>query len=179
MERMVHPATLKAIDKAADSKVLSSRFAGTADGTVLGLFGMGMPDIPIFLGLLLKSCYEIAAAYGFDYRDQREKKFTIAVLKTAFSRDEERVTASRECDDLGGIMERGEEFEREITEEDLKEIASVLATDMLVAKFIQGFTFFGVVGGALNYGMMSKISKTAKLKYKKRFIYKHMLRLQG
>ena len=179
LERMVHPATLKAIDKAADSRVTSSKFAGTADGTVLGIFGMGMPDIPIFLGLLLKSCYEIAAAYGFDYRDPREKKFTIAVLKTAFSRDEERVIASRECDDLGGIMERSEEFEREITEEDLKDIASVLATDMLVAKFLQGFTFFGVVGGAFNYGMMSKISKAAKLKYKKRFLYKHMLRLQG
>lgn len=177
LERMVHPGTLKAIDKAAGSKVISSKFAGTADGTVLGIFGMGMPDIPIFLGLLLKSCYEIAAAYGFDYRDSREKKYTIAVLKTAFSRDEERVIASQECDDLGGIMERNEEFEREITDEDLKEIASVLATDMLVAKFLQGFTFFGVVGGAFNYNMMNKISRAARLKYKKRFLYKHMLRL--
>ena len=93
LERMIHPDTLKAVDKAAGSRVASSKFAGTADGTVLGVFGMGMPDIPIFLGLLLKSCYEIAAAYGFDYRDPRERKYTIAVMKTAFSREEDRVTA--------------------------------------------------------------------------------------
>ena len=179
LERMIHPDTLKAVDKAAGSRVASSKFAGTADGTVLGVFGMGMPDIPIFLGLLLKSCYEIAAAYGFDYRDPRERKYTIAVMKTAFSREEDRVTASRECDDLAGIMERGEEFEREITDDDMKDIAEVLATEMLVAKFLQGFTFFGVVGGAFNYNMMSKISKAARLKYKKRFLYKHMLRLQN
>lgn len=179
LERMIHPDTLKSVDKAAGSRVASSKFAGTADGTVLGVFGMGMPDIPIFLGLLLKSCYEIAAAYGFDYRDPRERKYTIAVMKTAFSREEDRVTASRECDDLAGIMERGEEFEREITDDDMKDIAEVLATEMLVAKFLQGFTFFGVVGGAFNYNMMSKISKAARLKYKKRFLYKHMLRLQN
>ena len=177
MERMVHPDTIKAIDKLASSKVVSSRFAGTADGTVLGIFGMGMPDIPIFLSLLLKSCYEIGAAYGFDYRDEREKKYTLAILKTAFSRDEDKVTASQECDDLAGIMERWEEFDREVTDEDIKEIASVLATDMLVAKFLQGFTFFGVIGGAFNYSMMSKVNKAAKLKYKKRFLYRHMLRV--
>lgn len=179
LERMIYPGTLKAIDKAASSRVTSSKFAGTADGTVMGIFGMGMPDIPVFLGLLLKSCYEIAAAYGFDYRDPREKKYTIAVLKTAFSQDEERVIAGQECDELAGIMERWEEFDREVTDEDIREIAHVLATDMLVAKFLQGFTFFGVVGGALNYRMMSKVSNTARLKYKKRFLYRHLLRFRN
>ena len=66
LERTVHPDTLRAIDKSASSKVRSGKFVGTADGTVLGVFGMGMPDIPIFLGLLLKQCYEIAASYGYD-----------------------------------------------------------------------------------------------------------------
>lgn len=177
LERMIHPGTLKAVDKAASSKVLGSKFAGTADGTVMGLFGMGVPDIPVFLSLMLKSCYEIAAAYGFDYRDPKERKYTIAVLKMAFSVDADRVVAGDECDELAMIMERGLEYDYEVTEEDLKEIAAVLATDMLVAKFIQGFTLLGVVGGAFNYRMMSKINKAAKLKYKKRFLYHHMERI--
>lgn len=179
LERTVHPDTLRAIDKSAASKVLSGKFVGTADGTVLGIFGMGMPDIPIFLGLLLKQCYEIAANYGYDYRDPDEKKFTIGVLKLAFSPDEDKQQVSMECDDLAGIMERGEEFDAELSDQDIKDIASVLATEMLVAKFIQGLTFFGVVGGAFNYRLMGKISKAARLKYKKRFLYGRMLRSEG
>lgn len=179
LERTVHPDTLRAIDKSASSKVRSGKFVGTADGTVLGIFGMGMPDIPIFLGLLLKQCYEIAASYGYDYRDPREKKYTISVLKLAFSPDEDKEAASGECDDLAGIMERVEEFDTELSDKDIADIAGVLATEMLVAKFIQGLTFFGVVGGAFNYRLMGKVSKAARLKYKKRFLYGRMLRSEG
>lgn len=179
LERMVHPDTLRAIDKNASSNVRSGKFVGTADGTVLGIFGMGMPDIPIFLGLLLKQCYEIAASYGYDYRNLDERKYTISVLKLAFSPDEDKEEASRECDDLAGIMERGEYFDPELSDQDIKDIAGVLATEMLVAKFIQGLTFFGVVGGAFNYRLMGKVSKAARLKYKKRFLYGRMLRCEG
>ena len=179
LERMVHPDTLRAIDKSASSKVRSGKFVGTADGTVLGIFGMGMPDIPIFLGLLLKQCYEIAASYGYDYRDPREKKYTISVLKLAFSTDEDKPKASQECDDLAGIMERGEDFDPELSDQDIADIAGVRATEMLVAKFIQGLTFLGVVGGAFNYRLMGKVSKAARLKYKKRFLYGRMLRSEG
>ena len=41
---------------------------------------------------------------------------------------------------------------------------------MLVAKFLQGFTFAGVIGGPINLHMVHKVSKIAKIKYKKRFL---------
>ena len=68
MHRMVHEGTIKAIDNLAASSAQNSKLIGTADGSILGIAGMGLPDIPIFLGILLKTCYGIAAGYGFDYR---------------------------------------------------------------------------------------------------------------
>ena len=36
-----------------------------AEGTLLGLLGIGLPDIPLFTGVLLKSLYQMAARYGY------------------------------------------------------------------------------------------------------------------
>ncbi len=176
LDLMILPGTLRAIDKNASSRVVSGRLVGTADGTIQGLLGSGIPDIPIFLGLLLKQCYEIGASYGCDYRDPKERRFTTCVLKFAFCEPEKRAEYSQECDDLAGIMERGEEYDADLSDGDIHEISSVLAGGMLVAKFIQGMTFIGVVGGAFNYSLMGRVSKAARLKYKKRFLYRYMLK---
>lgn len=178
MHRMVHEGTIKAIDNLAASSAQNSKLIGTADGSILGIAGMGLPDIPIFLGILLKTCYGIAAGYGFDYRDPKEKKFTISVLKMAFSTGEAKAEYSRQCDELARAMVVGEAVDWEVTDEEIKEVSSILATDMLVAKFIQGFTLVGVVGGIFNYRLVHKINVSANLKYKKRFLLNHLNRIQ-
>lgn len=185
MERMVHEGTIKAVDKLASGAGTNSKLIGTADGSLLGIAGMGMPDIPIFLSILLKTCYEIAAGYGIDYRNPKEKKFTINLLKMAFSNGDDKIYYSRKCDEIAEQMYKistvnnDEMTYFEITDEDLEEVSRVLATDMLVAKFLQGFTFFGVVGGIFNYRLVHKVTLVAKIKYKKRFLERHIHRLDN
>ena len=36
------------------------------EGIGLGLVGAGLPDIPLFVAMLLKSVYEVALSYGYD-----------------------------------------------------------------------------------------------------------------
>lgn len=172
LELMIHKDTLKAIDNAANSKINFTKGTSTIEGAAFGVFGIGLPDIPIFLAMLLKTSYEIAANYGFDYRDDEERPYTLALLKVAFSEGEERARFNKECDELGRQIDDDELVDCDVDEDDLKEISEVLATDMLVGKFIQGLTFVGVVGGAINYRLVNKIAKVAKVKYKKRFLYK-------
>ncbi|MGI6721383.1 MAG: EcsC family protein [Anaerovoracaceae bacterium] len=169
---MVHKDTLKAIDNAAVSRIRTTKGTTVLEGAGLGIFGIGLPDIPIFLAMLLKTAYEIGASYGFDYRDEDEKPYTLAMLKVAFSDGEERIAYSKACDELGKKIDDDELIDNDVDESDLKEVAEVLSTDMLVGKFIQGMTFVGVVGGVINYKLVDKIAEVAKVKYKKRFLYR-------
>ena len=43
-------------------------------GVGMGVAGVGIPDIPVFTSMVLKSIYEIALNYGFDY-DTKEDLF--------------------------------------------------------------------------------------------------------
>lgn len=171
---MVHPDTLRALDKAAGSKTSVTKSISIIEGAGLGIFGIGLPDIPVFLAMLLKTAYEIGASYGFDFRLDEERPYTLALLKVAFSQGEERKKFSKECDELGQLIDDDLLLNTTIKHEDLQDVSKVLATDMLVAKFIQGTTFLGVVGGVINYRLAEKIATVAKYKYKKRFLYRLM-----
>ena len=43
------------------------------EGIGLGVLGIGMPDIVIWLGILLRSIYETALEYGYNYESLEEK----------------------------------------------------------------------------------------------------------
>lgn len=174
LDLMIHPETLKAVDKAAGGKINVNKSISAIEGAGLGLLGIGLPDIPVFLAMLLKASYEIAAAYGIDFREEDEKPYTLALFKTVFSEGEKQREYSSECDDLGRKIDDYELYDAKVSEDDLDEVAKVLAADMLVAKFIQGQTFVGAVGGIVNYRLVNKVANTARLKYKKRFLYRLM-----
>ena len=53
--------------------------------------------------------------------------------------------------------------------------ADALSDALLTAKFIQSIPIVGVVGSIVNYNIINKVSKTANIKYKKRYlINKHL-----
>ncbi len=170
--RMIHTSTLKSIDKSAKNISWSNKGFSTVEGTVLGIFGIGLPDIPLFLAMLLKNIYEIAACYGIDYRRPEEKKYTLELLKVVFSKGEDQRAYSLLCNEIGNKIDQGQAHDMDLGPEDISYVSRVLAGNMLVAKFVQGMTFVGILGGPLNLHLMHKVSKIARLKYKKRFLYR-------
>ena len=172
LEKMIYEETLKAIDKTAGSRTAVTKGISTAEGSGLGIFGIGLPDIPIFLAMLLKTSYEIAAGYGIDFRDDDERPYTLALLKTAFSTGETQQAYSLACDELGKTIDDEELLDPHVSENDLEEVSQVLAGDMLVAKFVQGQAVVGAIGGIVNYRLINKIARVARFKYKKRFLYR-------
>ena len=93
-----------------------------------------------------------------------------ALFNTIFAAGQDKMAFSDECDAIGDAIDHGESFDTQIYQEDIELVSNTLATDMLVAKFLQGFTFAGVIGGPINLHMVHKVSKIAKIKYKKRFL---------
>lgn len=143
----------------------------TVEGVGMGVLGMGLPDIPLFIGVLLKSIYEIALTYGFSYDSEEERIFILKMIETALSHEEELIKRNME---LNSLLETGlHEENLDVTlEEQIRRTSDVLAEEMLYLKFIQGAPVVGVVGGISDLVYQKKILDFVGVKYKKRFLEK-------
>lgn len=143
----------------------------TVEGCALGLLGMGLPDIPILMSLLLRTVYQTALRYGFRYDSQQERYFILLVLSAALAKGSERKEYSRMADQAGSAIDRGEPLNFYLDEQ-MRETSRALARSMLVAKFIQGTSIVGVVGGLSNFSASRRVANMADLKYQRRFLEK-------
>lgn len=150
--------------------------AATAEGCVLGLLGMGLPDIPILMSILLRAIYHTAVRYGFAYDTKGERSYILLVLCAALADGPDRQSYSARADELGRLLDRDQVPWVDL-EAQLREAAKALAGAMLVPKFLQGMTLIGVVGGASNFSTSRRVTEMANLKYQRRFWEKNRCRL--
>ena len=138
-------------------------------GIGMGAVGAGLPDIPLFTAMLLKSVYEIALHYGFDYESEEEKYFILLLIQGAVAEWEELQKVEREIDAF---------IESELLplyysrEGQIRAAAAGLSKEMLYMKFLQGTMVIGVIGGVYDVIYMKKITEYAELKYRRRFYNK-------
>lgn len=137
-----------------------------AEGTGLGILGIGLPDIPIFIGVILRSIYKIASTYGFDCSDENEKCYILKLITGAMSRGECRERTDRQIKRMEYLIDNNI-FEGDLDRE-MKRTAGVLANELLTYKFVQGLTFVGVIGGYTNVKVFRRIVAYAHLKYERR-----------
>lgn len=138
------------------------------EGVGMGLLGMGLPDIPVFLGVLLKSIYEIALSYGFSYEEEEEQIFILKLIETALLHENELSLSNME---LNLWIREERKFEIAKSEQ-IRRSSDALAQELLYLKFVQGLPVVGVLGGISDVVYQKKISDFAELKYKKRFLIK-------
>lgn len=136
-------------------------------GIGMGLLGMGLPDIPLFTGMILRCIYETAMSYGFDYDTEEEKYFILLIIEGAVSYGDrfEEVNGKIESFIKHPCLPYGY-----IRAEQIRNTGSMLSTELLYMKFLQGIPIAGAIGGAYDIIYMNKISKYARMKYKKRFL---------
>ncbi len=70
----------KKLKKSSQKKGSMNVMLTTVEGVALGTLGIGLPDIPIFMGMLLKGLYETAISYGFDYQTEEEQIFLLWLI---------------------------------------------------------------------------------------------------
>lgn len=159
--------TLRAFSKKASGSGKSNLLISGVSGIGMGVLGVGIPDIVVFTSLMLRSVYEIALNYGFDYKSAEEKKFILLLIQGAVSHDTKLLKINYE---LNYYMEHGT-FESAIhLEECIKETAVCLSKELLYMKFLQGIPVVGAVGGAYDVVYMKQINKYAEIKYRRRFL---------
>lgn len=144
----------------------------TVEGVGLGIIGVGIPDIVLFLSTLLKGVYETAINYGFEYESRQEQLLILKMLETALSDGEDWSRKNTEVDEML-VLETVDISDEEYAQQ-LKATSSAFAVDMLLLKFIQGIPVIGVFGGAANPVYYRKIMKYVQLKYWKRYLLRKM-----
>lgn len=160
---------IKKIDKRTAKKVFFNQSIGMIEGGVLGILGIGLPDIPIFIGVMLKTIYEIAMGYGFSYANEDEKIYILKIICSTMSTGEEKKYYIKEIDFIADQIDNKIQLKYDL-DILIKETSNKMATLMLTNKFIQGLPVVGVLGGFTNYKIIKDISKIAKIKYKKRYL---------
>ena len=164
---------LKQMHKSAKQSDFVNMAVTTLEGVGLGALGIGMPDIVLCLGNLLKGVYETALNYGFDYESRQEQLLILKMMQTALSNGASWVDGNAEVDKL--LTLDATCVSDEVFKAQVKATASAFAMDMLLLKFIQGLPVVGIIGGAANPVYYSKVMKYVQLKYRKRYLLKQQI----
>lgn len=171
--------SLKQVRNGVAYKNLGNMAAAAVEGVGLGVLGIGLPDIVIFTGVLLRGVYEVSLHYGFDYDTEEERYFILKLMETAMRRGEAWKAGNREIDRL--IIEMAEEeahpgcaahATKEDVAEQIRNTSDVFAADMLILKFVQGIPIVGILGGCGNPVYYNKVMKYAQMKYQRRYLYR-------
>ena len=148
--------SLRRFERQAKRTAAKNLTITTVEGIGFGIVGLGIPDIPIFVSVMLKSIYEIALSYGFSYSTDKEKLFILKLIDAALKSGE---TLRKKDTDMNKLIRRY--FEEEETAEaetdpfvvelqikrQIDSSAEALSHELLYGKFLQGSTFIGVIGG--------------------------------
>lgn len=159
--------SLKKLSNKADIAGGVNLAVSGVSGIGMGLLGMGLPDIPVFTAMILRCIYEIAIRYGFGYETEEEKYFILLLIEGSVSYESHLEEINRKIDEfiVNPVLPAG--YNRS---EQILSASSVLSSELLYMKFLQGVPVVGAVGGAYDVIYMNSISKYSRMKYKKRFL---------
>lgn len=141
--------------------------ATAVEGIGLGVLGIGLPDIVIWVGVLFRGVFETALKYGFAYETPEEKIFILKMLETAMASGEEWKMLNLEND---RYIDRNVVYDENELKQQIEKTANAFATEMLVTKFVQGLPIVGVLGGVANPIYYQRIMRYVQLKYRKRYL---------
>lgn len=161
---------LKQMQKSVKRADGMNMVATTAEGIALGILGVGLPDIVLFLSTLLKGIYETAIHYGFEYESKPEQYLILKMMSASLKTGRTWIRENGEVDAL--LREDAIAVGDDVFREQMEETAAAFAVDMLLLKFIQGMPVVGILGGAANPVYYRKVMTYVQRNYKKRYLLK-------
>ncbi len=143
--------------------------AASAEGAITGAGGilMGFADFPAFLTIKMKMLFEIAAAYGYDVKDFRERMFMLYIFKLTYSSQKTR-------NETVQIIENWDSFKENLPDDisnfDWRSFQLEYRDYMDLAKLAQLIPIIGAgVGAVANYQLSGLLGQTALQCYRIRW----------
>lgn len=144
----------------------------TVEGAGMGALGIGIPDIPVYTAVVLRSVFQIAEDKGFEHETKTEKVYVLKLIAAALSGGEEIESLSEDIDSYADSVDKEDYVFYGLMSEHINAAGKALAEDMLYMKFIQGIPVVGAAGGISNAVTLNKIRQFAEIKYEKRKLKK-------
>ena len=88
--------SLRSFSKNAKGSGTKNLVVSGAAGIGMGILGVGLPDIPVFTAMILKSIYEIAMHYGYSYETEEEQYFILLLIQGAVTHGDDMLVIDKE-----------------------------------------------------------------------------------
>ncbi|MER2997555.1 EcsC family protein [Pontibacter populi] len=145
------------------------KHAAAAEGGITGAGGilLGLADFPLLFGFKMKLLFEIAALYGYDVNDYRERLYLLYIFQLAFSSHEHRRDVYLHMTDW---ETRKQHLPDDINEFNWRSFQQEYRDYIDLAKMAQLIPIIGApVGAVVNYRLLRKLGQTAMNAYRMRW----------
>jgi hypothetical protein len=162
--------SLRDREDAIRKKIDNYRNTAAIEGGITGAGGilLGLADFPILLGIKLKLLFEIAALYGFNVYDYKERVYILHIFELAFSSDQHRRIIYLKMMDW---ETKRNSLPSDINEFDWRSFQQEYRDYIDLAKMAQLVPVIGApVGVIVNSRLIKKLGITAMNAYRMRLI---------
>ena len=163
-------ANLRDREDAVRKKIEKYRNTAAVEGGITGAGGilLGLADFPILIGIKLKLLFEIAALYGFNVHDYKERVYILHIFELAFSSDVHRKNVYLKMTDW---ETKRNSLPADINQFDWRNFQQEYRDYIDLAKMAQLVPIIGApVGVFVNSRLIKKLGLTAMNAYRMRLI---------
>lgn len=160
--------SLMDIEEQVKDKINKYTSTATAEGAITGFGGFvsGLADFPLWMSIKMKMLFDIAASYGIDTKDYKERLFILYVFQLAFSSQARR-------NEIYLIISNWEvqkdKLPSDINSFDWRSFQQEYRDHLDLAKLLQLIPGVGaVVGAYVNHKLTNRLGKTAMNAYRLR-----------
>ena len=162
-----------------NEKINFYKKGAAAEGGITGAGGilLGLADFPLLLSIKLKLLFEIAAVYGFDVKDYKERLYILYIFQLAFSSQQNRKLVFETMKEWKKISA---ELPNDINQFNWRIFQQEYRDYIDLAKMAQLIPVIGApIGAVVNYRLISKLGKTATNAYRMRLLQSSQLELKA
>jgi hypothetical protein len=162
--------SLEVREAMVNERIKAYKNTAALEGGITGAGGflLGLADFPILVGIKIKLLFDIAAMYGYDVKDYKERVFILHIFELAFSSHAHRK-------EIYLKMEHWEEYSKNLPEDieqfDWRNFQQEYRDYIDLAKMAQLVPVIGApVGIIVNYRLLRKLGMTAMNAYRMRLL---------
>lgn len=162
-------ASLEVRETVVRKKIEAYRNTASAEGAITGAGGilMGFADFPAFLTIKIKLLFEIAALYGYQVKDYKERLFILHIFQLAFSSQRGRNEAVELIADWDN---HSQNLSEDVDDFDWRRFQLEYRDFIDLAKMAQLVPIIGAgVGAIANYKLVNLLGDTAMNCYRMRY----------
>lgn len=167
-------STLEEREAVVQQRINFYRKTAAAEGGITGAGGllMGLADFPLLLGIKIKLLFEIAAEYGFDVKDYKERLYILYIFQLAFSSHQTRNEVYRH---VSNWQTHSAQLPADINDFNWRIFQQEYRDYIDLAKMAQLIPIIGApVGAVVNYKLIFKLGCTAISCYRMRLLPKRL-----